>query len=141
MLVKWADDSESWIALKYLKESHPIDIAEFAIAHGIDKEPAFAWWVPYTLQTRGIILSKVTAPIIRKMTHKYGIKIPTSVKHAHELDRKNGNLLRRDALAKEMMNVGMTFEILLDGGKAPPGWKHVTGRIVWDLKVDFTSLV
>lgn len=136
LLVKWADDSESWIALKDLKESHPIDVAEFTMAHGIEKEPAFAWWVPYTLQKRNIILSKVKA-CIQKTTHKYGIEIPTSVKHAHKINQKNGNLLWHDALAKEMLNVGMAFEILPDGVKAPAGWKPVTGHIVWDVKMDF----
>jgi hypothetical protein len=40
--VKWSDGSTSWIDLKVLKESHPVDVAEFAIARQIDDEPAFA---------------------------------------------------------------------------------------------------
>jgi len=42
LLVKWADGSESWIPLKDLKESHPIETAEFAKARSIVDEPAFA---------------------------------------------------------------------------------------------------
>jgi hypothetical protein len=38
----------------------------------LDDEPAFAWWVPYTLRRRDIILSKVKARV-RKTTHEYGI--------------------------------------------------------------------
>jgi hypothetical protein len=53
--VKWADDSESWILMKDMKESHPCETNEFAKAHGIDNEPAFASWVPYTLRKRNII--------------------------------------------------------------------------------------
>jgi hypothetical protein len=49
LLVKWADGSESWISLKYMKESHPVETAEFARARDIADEAAFAWWVPYTL--------------------------------------------------------------------------------------------
>ena len=29
------------------KESHPAQAAEFAVAHGIDHEPAFNWWVKH----------------------------------------------------------------------------------------------
>jgi hypothetical protein len=38
----------SWERLMDLKESNPIEVAEYAIWRGIDNEPAFAWWVPYT---------------------------------------------------------------------------------------------
>ena len=41
LLVLWKDDSEQWIPLKDLKESHPVNVAEFSVAKGIDKEPAF----------------------------------------------------------------------------------------------------
>ena len=137
LLVQWADDTESWISLKDMKESHPVEVSEFAMARGIDGEPAFVWWVPYTLRKRSVILSKLKARI-RKTTHKYGIEIPRDVSHAYVIDRSNGNTLWKDALAKEMTNVGIAFEVLQEGKRAPPGWRHVTGHIIWDLKMDFT---
>jgi hypothetical protein len=42
LLVKWKDESETWVPLKDLKESHPIKVSEFAKARGIDDESAFA---------------------------------------------------------------------------------------------------
>ena len=36
-LVLWKDGSETWVPLKDMKESHPIEIAEFAKSRGIDK--------------------------------------------------------------------------------------------------------
>ena len=51
LLIKWKDKSESWIKLADMKESHPVEVAEYARARGIDKEPAFEWWVPHTLKT------------------------------------------------------------------------------------------
>ena len=50
LLVAWKDGSETWVPLKDRKESNPVDVAEFATARGIEDEPAFAWWVPYTLK-------------------------------------------------------------------------------------------
>ena len=97
-----------------MKESHPVEVAEYARARGIDKEPAFEWWVPHTLKKRQVILSALKKRI-RKTTHKYGIEIPTSVEHAFELDRKNGNNLWKEALEMEMYNIGIAFEILEDG--------------------------
>jgi hypothetical protein len=49
LLIQWADESEAWVPLKDLKESHPCEAAKFAKARGIADEPAFAWWVAYTL--------------------------------------------------------------------------------------------
>jgi len=137
LLVKWQDGTQSWIPLKDLKESHPVEVAEFARARSIDTEPAFEWWVPYTLRKRDIILSAMKARI-RKTSQKYGIEIPSSVEHAYELDRKNGDTFWRDALQKEMKNVGIAFEVLPEGKSAPPGWRKVTGHLIFDVKMDFT---
>ena len=60
-------------------------------------------------------------PESEKTTHNYGIEITTNVKHANEIDRKNGNQFWRDALAKEMTEVGVEFEVLDDGIRAPIG--------------------
>jgi hypothetical protein len=135
-LIKWKDESESWIPLKDMRESHPIEVAEYAKARGIDVEPAFAWWVPYTLRKRDVILSAIKTRV-RKMTHKYGIELPTSVAHAIEIDRKNGDTKWQDAIALEMVNVGVVFEVL-DGKPIPIGWRKVTGHLVFDVKMDFT---
>ena len=51
--------TKSWIPLKELKESHPLEVAEFAVAHGVDKMPAFKWWVSRTLKKRDAIISSV----------------------------------------------------------------------------------
>jgi len=42
---KWKDGSTSWQKLSDLKESHPLQVAEFAFAIQIADEPAFNWWV------------------------------------------------------------------------------------------------
>ena len=42
-----------------MKESHPVEVAEYARARGIDKEPAFEWWVPHTLKTWQVILDRI----------------------------------------------------------------------------------
>jgi hypothetical protein len=137
LLVKWANGLETWIPLKDMKESHPVETAEFAKARKIADEPAFAWWVPYTLRKRDVILSKIKG-WIRKTTQKYGIELPTNIDHAMRLDKDNGNSLWRDALDLEMLNIGVAFEVLEENQKAPPGWTKVTGHLIWDLKMDFT---
>ena len=48
-LVLWKDGSETWVPLRDMKESHPFEVAEYSKSQGNYKEPAFAWWLPYTL--------------------------------------------------------------------------------------------
>ena len=92
LLIKWKDKSKVWINLTDMKEAHPVETAEYARARGISNEPAFAWWVPYTLRKQEVILAAVKNRI-RKTTHKYGIKIPRDVEHAYEIDSRNGNTM------------------------------------------------
>jgi hypothetical protein len=43
LCAEWKDGSTSWEELADLKESYPVEVAEYAKAQGIDHEPAFAW--------------------------------------------------------------------------------------------------
>jgi hypothetical protein len=58
LLVQWKDKTLNWIDLKDLKESNPIETAEYAVANQISDEPAFAWWVRKVLRRRDRILSR-----------------------------------------------------------------------------------
>jgi hypothetical protein len=112
LLVPWKDGSESWVPLADMKESQPVETTEFAKSKGIENEPAFAWWVPYTLRKRDVILSALNKKV-RCVTHMYGIEVPRDVEHARELDKANGNTFWMDALKKETFNVGVAFEICI----------------------------
>jgi hypothetical protein len=54
--VRWMDGTSSWEPLRNLKESNPIEVAEYAITNGISEEPAFAWWVPFAIRKRDRIV-------------------------------------------------------------------------------------
>ena len=120
LLVQWKNNSESWIWLKYMKEYHPFEVAEFSKARGISDEPDFTWWVTYTLGKRNIILSAVKTIIINT-THKYDIELSTTVEEAINTNTNNGNHLWRDAIDKDILNVVIAFELLAKGKKSPPG--------------------
>ena len=88
LLAQWKDGSMNWVSLKDLKESYPVQTAEYAVAAKIAMEPAFAWWVPYTMNKRNRIRSKVKSKYWLR-THKFGIWIPKSVEEAKCLDQEN----------------------------------------------------
>ena len=50
LCVTWKDGTTSWEPLKDLKESNPLQVAEYVVANDIENEPAFAWWVKEALK-------------------------------------------------------------------------------------------
>ena len=50
LYVQWRYGSTSWKALKDLKEFHPVETAEYAVAHEIDPDMEFNWWVNAALK-------------------------------------------------------------------------------------------
>lgn len=63
LLVEWKDGSSNWIALKDLKVSNPIELAEYAIANELQDEPAFQWWIREAIRQRNRIIKKIKRSI------------------------------------------------------------------------------
>ena len=55
--------SEQWLSLKNLKDSNPLQVAEYAVTNNIVDETVFEWWVP--------ILNKRWDQIISKLKTRY----------------------------------------------------------------------
>ncbi|GAX09610.1 hypothetical protein FisN_38Lu038 [Fistulifera solaris] len=89
LLVEWMEGHADWVPLKDLKEAYPVQVAEYAKANGIDDEPAFAWWVKDVLRQRNSVIAKVKSRYW-KTTHKFGIRIPKTVKEALQIDKETG---------------------------------------------------
>ena len=118
--IEWVNGEVTWETLTSLKDSNPYEVAKYAKDNNLLNEKAFSYWARHILRKRS---ASIRAAKRRKLTtnYKYGVEVPKDVKHALELDRKNGNTFWRDAIAKEMglLEVLRVFEIL-DRGKGPP---------------------
>ena len=90
--------------MKDLKERNPFELEEYAVANKIEHEPSFAWWVSFTLRKRNRIISKLQKKYWCT-THKFGVKVPRTVKRAYEIGEETGTELWRKAIAKEMIKV------------------------------------
>jgi hypothetical protein len=135
LCIQWKDGSTSWERLADVKESNPIEVAEYAIARDIDGEPAFAWWVAYTLKKRDSIISAVKRCVVKK-THKFGIRVPNNVDEAHALDKANNITLWGDVIAKEMKNVRVAFDIKEKHAMPPIGHQEIRCHGIFDVKMD-----
>ena len=135
ILLQWKDGSTTWEKLKDVKNSYPVQLAEYACSSRIDSEPAFAWWLPHVLKKRNRIVSKVKSKYWTR-THKFGIKVPKSVEEAKRFDQENGNNLWWDAICKEMKNVRIAFEPFEGNIKdLPPGYQKINCHMIFDIKM------
>jgi hypothetical protein len=118
-----------------MKESNPVEVAEYAVAAAIDHEPAFVWWVDWTLKQRDRIITAVNNCTLKR-THKFGIAIPRTVEEAYKLDKENGNDYWQRAIDKEMTNVRVAFQILDEGKSVPVGYQFIRCHAIFDIKMD-----
>ena len=141
LLVEWKDGSSDWVALKDLKAANPVEVAEYAVANQISSEPAFNWWIKDILKRRNRIIGKMKSKYWRT-THKFGIRVPKTVKEALAIDDQNGNTFWQDAIKKEMTNVDMAFkagDISVEearAGKTLVGYQEIKCHMIFDIKMD-----
>jgi len=132
----WNDGSTSWLPLKDVKASNPVEVAEYAVANKLQDEPAFAWWVSHVLRKRDRIISKVKAKYWSK-THKFGIRMPKSVKEALQIDQDTGTDFWRKAIDKEMKNVMVAFKYTT-AEDLDKNSEHIVCHMIFDIKMDLT---
>ena len=107
--VELRDGTQMWLPLKEVKNGYPTELAKYAVAQGLEDEPAFHWWIPATLNHMRRILKKVKKKYWRT-THKYGIKLPHSVEEALKIDQATNTTFWKDAIEKELRVVKVAWE-------------------------------
>lgn len=135
LCVQWKDGTTTWERLADLKESNPIEVSEYAVAQGLDHEPAFCWWVPYTLRKRDRIIASVNSRFLKK-NFKFGFEIPNTVGDAIRIDKANRNTLWMDAIRKEMATVAVAFEVVDGEYVIPPGYQEIKCHLVFTVKLE-----
>jgi hypothetical protein len=144
LLVEWKDGTSDWIDLKDLKESNPVEVAEFAMHNQIQDEPAFAWWVKTVISHKNRIISKVKSKYW-KTSHKFGIKLPHTVDEALAIDKQTGTDYWTKAIDKELAKIKVSWEARDDltveevrAGKGLIGYTEIRCHMIFDVKMDFT---
>ena len=134
ILIQWKDGSSTWEAMKDVKDCYPVQLAEYAQANNLTNQPAFVWWIPQVLKKKKRIISKIQSKYWLR-THKFGIEIPKSVKHAKEIDDRNGNSLWMDAIYQEMKNVRIAFERFDGTMKELSAYEKIDTHMIFDVKM------
>ena len=111
----------------------PVEVADYALVHGLEAEPAFVWWV---LKWRNRIIAAVIKQY-HKRTHKFGIEIPKTYDDCVLIDNENGSTLWQDLIRKEMSKVRVAFKTLGNDEPPPPTFQdEMRCHIVYDVKME-----
>jgi hypothetical protein len=135
LCVEWKDGTTSWERLADLKESNPVEVAEYAAAKSLLNTPEFICWAPHVLQKRTRIIAAVTKRY-HKRTHKFGIEVPKSWDDCVKLDKENDHTLWQDSVRKEMKNVRIAFKILNGEESVPPTYQEILCHMIFDVKME-----
>jgi hypothetical protein len=135
LCVEWKDGTTSWERLVDLKESNPVEVAEYAVAKSFLYAPDSVWWATHFLKKRSRIIDDV-AKRYHKPTHKFGIEVPKNWDDCVWIDKENDNTLWQDAVREEMKNVRIAFKILNGQESVPPTYQEICCHMIFDVKIE-----
>ena len=132
--ILWKDSSFTWVPMKDMKHAYPVELALYAKANNLTEEPAFKWWVNHTIKKKHQIISKIKSKYWQR-SHKYGIRIPKTVKEALQIDKENNNNLWQQSIELEMPKIRQAMRLFDGDPKSLIGYQQITGHIIFDIKL------
>ena len=86
LLFQWKDGRKIWVTLKDMKNSYPVQMAEYTVRHCIAGNPEFEWSIRHVLEKRNRMIGNLKSKYWVR-THKFGVNIHKSVQEAKEFDK------------------------------------------------------
>ena len=136
--VRWKDGSSDWFPMSLVKQSNPIELAEYLHANNLQNEPAFRWWTRKILKKRKSIINKIKTRMRKPRRMNFSVKVPLTAEEAIALDKQNGNTLWNEVIEKEIKNSRIDFEVLDKDTSFPVGHTEITCHLIFDDKMDLT---
>ncbi len=135
--ISWKDGSTTWHAVADIKNSNPVQLAEYAMRNNLQNQPAFSWWIKPTLKKKQSFIHAIKARYATR-SHKFSIHVPKTVEEALAIDKATRTTFWHDAIQKEMRNNRLAFQFLESGEEIPIGYKWIRCHLIFDVKMDFT---
>ena len=135
LCIEWKGGTTSWEPLVSLKGYNTVEFSEYAMSRELQDEPAFAWWVPCTINRCTRIISTVNDRY-HKRTKKFAVRITKTVDDAYLLDKKNGDTYWEDAILKKIKNTRVAFKILHGYEKIPPAHQFMRCYMIFDININ-----
>ncbi len=136
--ILWYDGERTWQDVNPLQYSNPLLLIQYAYEQQLTSSPDWSWVRAYPSTHTTLMATTITMKAAKYENKiKSGVEVPATVRHALQLDSKNGNHLWAEAIQKELdqINAYKTFRDLKDE-PIPPGYKRIPYHVVFDVKFD-----
>jgi hypothetical protein len=138
--VGWRFESQSWIDVDPLRLQNPYILMEYALRSTLRNHKDFKWISEYTDSPANMfkLVRVFKANTDRNAPkYKFGIEVPCSIPHASQLGQMNGDQLWKEAMGKELQQIGYykTF-CLLQIGETLADYTWIPYQMVFDVKFD-----
>jgi hypothetical protein len=138
--VGWKVGDPTWVDLEAVRAQKPFILLDYVARKRLANHPDWKWVSEYTkrpetVQTMAHAFAAQTRNNEPRI--KFGIEVPTSVKQAMELDKKNGNNLWKEAIQKELKQINDFNTFRIPGkGEVLREYTRIPYHMVFDVKFD-----
>ena len=139
--ILWSNNEITWEPMLSIKTSDPLTVAKYAHDKQLYNLKGWKWCKKYHRNPNRFIRAvRAFKAKVKRLFKKYkfGVEIPTSIKHALVLDQQNGNSLWLDAINKEVNELleHDTFKILDNAKELSKEYQFIPSHFVLDCKFD-----
>ena len=143
VLVKWKGyKSPTWVHMEVIKEDDPVTLAAYAMQKGLEDRNPWQWAKKYRKQPPGMHKLNMHTTLAKKKRRttkfQFGVKIPVSIKEAHELDSLNKDTLWAEAIDKEVDSLYdkyQCFQVIPEDQEVPEGYQYIP--LLWAFAVKY----
>ena len=134
--------------METIKRDDPVTLAQYAIRNKLCDKAKWKWAKRYLnkggkenkkfVTLAQLQVSKLFKKVKQRFKFQFGLRVPTSIREAQELDTANGNTKWADAIETEVNLLAKEFtcfRILKKGESAPPGYNYIP--LLWTFAVKF----
>ena len=137
--VKWKQGNYTYITLRSLMNHDMYATMLYAVRKRLADQPEWDWvndFVEDTKKYQGLVCAMKTSRAFGPK-YKFGVEVPRSIKHALEIDKRNGNDLWREAIQKELKQLDQ-FKVfrLRNQGEDISEYQRLPYHMVFDVKFD-----
>jgi hypothetical protein len=130
---------KQYLTMDAMRLHDPFLLIRYGRQHNLLKEQGWEWfqlYLDFDEEFGHMVCAYQVATDKRKI--KFGVEVPTSVKHAMELDQGEESSQWKDAWTTEVQQLLdiETFEVLEDNQPIPKGYKRIPYHCIFDVKFD-----
>ena len=107
--MQWKDGLTDWVAMKDIRDSHPLELSECEISSDIQHDIEFYLWVSFMVKKWGRIWREVK-PNYRLITHNYMIQGHKFILEVKQINGNNNNTFWMYAIQINMKDIMVAFK-------------------------------